>query len=195
MSEKVKLTREQAEAIEKIKGNQLKQIERLLTNPDDYEIIEWSKALLKLSAEEYYDALFEGYEVEETFKVGDCVVLSDGKIVEIIEEGSFTVVVGWITKKLMYKDQIEISKITRHATRQEKWWSEHGREVWELREDDILEYLGDLYIVDCFDSVRVSLKSGIMRKSNYAELFEFVKKHFKIVAFSEDRKDKGHETT
>src|SRR5699024_8339131 len=139
MSEKVKLTREQAEAVE-IRRNM-----NMFENSIKCHITgqfkgDSNKALAELSLDEFIRALYIGYEVEESYEVGDCVVLDDGQIVEIIEDGSCTVVVGWIINRLMYRDQINKSLIKRHATKQERWWAKHGRNVWELKENDILYY-------------------------------------------------------
>lgn len=191
---KVKLTKEQAKAIEKIKANQLEQIERLLANPDDYGIFEWSKVLLKLSPEEYYDALFEGYEIEETFNVRDYVTrIDNGQVIKVIGVNR--------EEKYVYESlsSMHMFKDIRHATPEEiakekerRWWANHGREVWEIREDDLLEYLGNVYIVDCFDSEAIWFRRNKYSYSDYSELVSFVRKHFKVVCFAEDRKDVGH---
>ena len=190
MSEKVKLTREQAEAIKSIRGDinggftpgnirtQLKK--QWMSKP--------YATLNELPFEQFIVAVLGDYEVEGTFEVGDCVVLDDGQIVEIIEDGSCTVVVGWIINRLMYRDQINKSLIKRHATKQERWWAKHGREVWELRRNDLVS-----------DKDGCSYTINLIKK-DYVEFVEFgmrkkvkeIKESFKVICFAEDRKDVDH---
>src|SRR5699024_1767431 len=98
--EKITITKAQAEAIEKCASKEdliKSKLVGLLEHGKDEPIAE-------LTLETLVKALYIGYEVEGTFEVGDCVVLDDGQIVEIIEDGSCTVVVGWIINRLMYRD-------------------------------------------------------------------------------------------
>src|SRR5699024_10052949 len=145
MSEKVKLTKEQAEAIEYIRENSIDANMNLQINGgwDDKRSV-----LGSLSLDEFIRALYIGYEVEETFEVGDTVVLNSGKVVEILEHGwgPNAVVVGWIINRSMYKDMIDKMIINRHATKQEKWWAKHGRKPLELKINDVLLRSDEAYV-------------------------------------------------
>ena len=180
--EKVKLTREQAEEIERYKKNGDEQIDYMIDGHIYDKRPDLKISTLKTS--ELARALYIGYEVEETFKVRDCVVLNDGKIVEIIAEESFTVVVAWIINGQMYRDQINKSLIKRHATKQEKWWAKHGRKPWKIREDDILVCpRGDVYTVQkILDGIVVFKEGGDKPKWE-------IKSGYRVACFAEDRKD------
>jgi len=192
------ITQEQAGAIEKLKAEHFHSLETLFKNPENYCLKDFEKPLLKLTPEKYHDALYIGYEVEPEFKAGQWIYDITDKNKTVIEVAYVTdrrVHGFWKTQHSDIDTNVAIEN-ARHFTkaeiakaRERSWWAKNDRDVWEIREDDILEYLNDLYIVDSFDSERVYLKSGIERKSDYAEPFDFVKKHFKVVAFSEDRKD------
>src|SRR5699024_844646 len=69
MSEKVILTKEQAEAIETKKSTGSAAVAKHLEGWTWKE----NKCLNDLSMEQFVKALYIGYEVEETFKVGDWV--------------------------------------------------------------------------------------------------------------------------
>ena len=128
-----------------------------------------------------------GYEVEETFEVGDAVVLKSGQVVEITEEGSdpCKVVMGWIANGSMYRDEVRISFIARHATEQEKWWAKHGRKVWELKENDLLYYDDEFKEVE-----EVTDIGAIMLSSERVYIpTKTIKNKYSVACFAEDRKD------
>lgn len=183
---KVTLTQDQADAIERFKTSKQHAIRRYVNRS-----FRKSTCLYDITLDELICALYIGYEVEPEFKVGDWVVTSDFlEPIRKVKEVNDRLLVD--NTRIVWRDFGEI----RHATPEEiakekerRWWAKHGREPWEIKEDDVLEYLGDLYIIDCFDSEKICLKSGIERKTDYEETFDFVKKHFKVVCFAEDRKD------
>src|SRR5690625_7283709 len=74
MTEKVKVTREQAEAIERIKTEQIKRFEEVKKNKTAYLLTDWEKPLFELDSKHLQDALYIGYEVEPEFNKGDFVV-------------------------------------------------------------------------------------------------------------------------
>src|SRR5699024_8891965 len=80
----------------------------------------------------------------------------------------------------------------RHATpeeiakeKQRRWWAKHGREVWELRENDILYYDDEFKEVE-----EVSEIGAIMLSSErvYTPI-ETIKNKYSVACFAEDRKD------
>lgn len=203
--DKVKLTQAQAGALESINRRfQLRHggIGVLLEShiKHKWEGDNW-KYMNELSVDDVVRALYIGYEVKPEFKVGDWVRVSWSNtypgIYKVTKTGVRSVAgnengieIDWANNSRPSLDIVGYATPEEIAKEKERrWWKSHNRDVWEIREDDTLEYLGDLYIVDSFDSERVGLKSGIERKTNYAEPFHFVKKHFRIVCFAEDRKD------
>src|SRR5699024_208683 len=161
---KVKLTREQAEAIGDV-----------ITYGTKEEAVEshiekgWSfkeyLCLNALSTDEFIRALYIGYEVEETFEVGDWVKdTSTNAVIKINDR--------------QHRNNLIDSRHTtsRHATpeenakeKQRKWWAKHGRGVKELKKGDITKNA-----------------NGKMIEINHAEQLP---DRFKIVCFVEDRKD------
>lgn len=69
----IKLTKNQADAVEKIKIEQRKMIETIKAHPNLYRVEKWEKPLFELETDDIQRALFDGYEVEPEFKVGDWV--------------------------------------------------------------------------------------------------------------------------
>ena len=130
--------------------------------------------------DELIRALYIGYEVEETFEVGDWIYSKQvEKIIQINDEGSLA---GYNTFPTYYRhatpEEIEEEK-------QRRWWAEHGRDVWELRENDIL------YYDDEFKEVEdVSEIGAIMLSSErvYTPI-ETIKNKYSVACFAEDRKD------
>src|SRR5699024_7802523 len=152
--EKVKLTQEQAWMIENHGGA----IERLMRK---HHMKNCPTYIDELTTQQVVDAYFGGYEVEETFKVGDWVVRTkelghqnfyEGKIFKVKRIDK-----GYLTGDLLVVDNDDNSEHLfgniRHATPEEierekqrrwhmnaerRWWKEHGRDVWELKKGDLL---------------------------------------------------------
>lgn len=198
--EKVKITQEQADAIERWVDKDQLLIARatgLLNHGEDESIAE-------LEINTLAKAIYIGYEVEPEFKVGEWVVLEDGYIgeIEFINEVEGWANIGYSkdTKErgVCLAATYDLIDIVRHATpseiveeKERRWWRKNGRDVWELREDDILDYLGDLLIVDSFDSEEVYFKSNKYDSSTnkYSETPSYVQENFKVVTFAENRLD------
>lgn len=197
---KVVLTKEQAEAIEKIKkdvkggityGNIEAQLHKRWTLPT-------FKSLNTLNIKEFLDALYIGYEVEPEFKVGDWVVTESGYIGEI---EFINKVEGWANvgyskdtkiRGVCLAKTFNLTAIERHATDEEiatekerRWWEKNGREVWELKEGDILisKKTDKVYEVG-----RVS-DNVIKLNVSYYHIND-VKQDFKVACFAEQRLDK-----
>src|SRR5690606_29085439 len=149
--EKVKVTREQAEAIEYLKKllsdtSERKRNLQLIKEKLDHDY-HWEspnfKAANEIPDDIFIAALHYGYEVEPKFEVGDWVVI------DYKEHGTKVgKIKGYIKKDAFYIDNNHAAGSimnTRHATPEEivaekerRWWAKHGRDVWELREGDIL---------------------------------------------------------
>ena len=192
---KVKVTKEQAEAIEK---ESYRDYENILY---DYLVVSnYDEKFKGLTFGGLYRALHQGYEVEPEFKKGDFVVWH-GLVVEIKHpQTNDHKDDGRCYFTLERSDGSTYENITRdeirHATpaeiaeeKERRFFAKHGRELWELREDDILKYLGDVLIVDSFDSEEVCFKSNASGAVVYTKNFNFVTDNFKFVAFAEDRLD------
>lgn len=196
MTEKIKLTAEQAKAIEILLRTRSK--ENILNlhassipwdgNNADY--------LNKLSQADLAKSLLIGYEVEMNYKVGDWVrywrkdrLTRFGKLTYInYEKGLAQFDNCTITKK--------IEDITRHATPEEveiekerRWWKSHDREVWELKQGDILMATRRrLYEVTATPkSHRFNSYTG---NDNYDfDIEECKRDNWEVVCFRDDRKD------
>lgn len=187
--EKVKLTREQANAIEyalqevdEYKGN----LDRLLRHAS-MNNVNFRNELHLLDTIDIVTlakALYIGYEVEPEFKVGDWVVnISNGyiKLIENEREANF-----------LNNDYIKRHEL-RHATSEEiaeekerRWWAKHGREVWELKVGDFLinEKLGTIEEVK-----EIKWQKYLIGKwTAYMEL-DYIKDNYSVAFFVEDRKD------
>ncbi|GGN64443.1 hypothetical protein [Oceanobacillus indicireducens] len=135
---KVILTKEQAKAMEELKSEHLTgEVVKIHLND------RWSlglESLNDLTVDEFAQAYYseDGYEVEPEYKVGDHVINQEGRVVEILEDGRASFSLGFIDNGKMFKEETPKSCILRHATKEEVWWASHGREPWELKNNDIL---------------------------------------------------------
>src|SRR5699024_6673411 len=140
-----------------------------------------NRCLNDLSILDMARALYEGYEVEETFKVGDWVKdTSTNAVIKI--------------KDRQHRNNINDPRYStvRHATpeeiaeeKQRRWWAKHGREVWELRENDILYYDDEFKEVE-----EVAGIGAIMLSSERVYLpIETIKNKYSVACFADDRKD------
>lgn len=186
---KIKITQEQAEAIEYAMNEKSKEF--LLrrhgyvrfNNYDEFE--SELEPLNSLGTFDLARAMIEGYEVEPEFSYKDWVVFKGHKkddivtrIVEV-EHGNDTVLTDY--KIGGYVQRFPFEKI-RHATpseiaeeKERRWWRKHGRDVWSVEDGDIVRKKSDGF---CFD---VAVYSPEHFKEN-SELYE-------IACFWEDRLD------
>ena len=179
MSEKIKVTQKQADAIEEYKRCQRSNHYQESVNKQRYNLY-LAKCLLDLTSSEFMDALYIGYEVEPVFEVGDWVKSLVGKGTGKIKD---------IDKYDYYTDFAFVSSkrdlTIRHATPEEiaeeqerRWWNKHGRELREVKKGDLLKRTedGHLFIINhlplFYDEVE-DLKNG----------------RLKVVCFSESRLD------
>jgi len=175
--EKVKLTKEQAEGIQK-----------LYTFIHDNDVLN-----LEFTARELSEIIKYGYEVEETFEVGDWVVYDNG-----VERGY-----GYKTNQIKDVDEqkayfderrsMNLSSL-RHATpeeiaeeKQRRWWESNNRAVWELKEGDILK---DIYQREIHEVVGIGFMGSVMFEgdTSYRAVDEIENK-CTVVCLAEDRKD------
>lgn len=192
MSEKVRLTKEQARAVEVFKDNNLTlkdyAYENLSEELDPIQI---------LGIDKMARALYVGYEIEPELDVGDWVISKvTGEIGKITHLKSNGYVVTDI-KLVDYKDDVflvdkpdwflkktpeEIAK-----EKQRRWWAKHGRGVWELKERDLLRQVHD----NTKHEVRRMYKDGSVSFVNDSGALSklSIQSHYKVICFAEDRKD------
>lgn len=191
--EKVKLTQEQADAVEsKMNTTDID----LIMDLHRYKDARWgndSEALNELSNSELAKALYIGYEVEPEFKIGDW------KVVEYSRE------IGQVVEYFKEKQRVELdcSYFTykkgdlRDATPEEiaeekeyRFWKRNGRNVWELRFDDLLIHKEKHELIRVVDvqfkgEVIVFINAGYRESLNIS----YVKQMYNVVCFADDRKD------
>lgn len=195
---KVKLTREQAEALEEVMKDRTKtSLIRESANPfmsaGGYMCEKNHIVFNEIDLETLIKALYIGYEVEETFKVGDWIVTKDGMVAEIIDVCMF------------HKDSVALYEVDgrhsfatlRHATpeeiakeKQRRWWAKHGREVWELRKGDVIEKLCSPYDFEAWEITGTD-EQYIYAKDNHMinPKTTQMDANYRVICFAEDRKD------
>jgi len=208
--EKVKLTQEQADAINNLMEKRTKDsIVRERANPFSQAGAYVGKSNDIVFKEMDFDtlikALYIGYEVEPDFKVGDWVITrafgkSHKNRALKIRKTNKNYTTG---KSYYYFENTDephyncyLEDIDRHATpeeiakeKQRIWWAKHDRGVWELREGVALKAVDGgclVEVCEVFDSHNVGL-TGVIPHVKISEL----KEGYKVVYFAEDRKDLG----
>jgi len=194
MSEKVRLTKEQAKAVEVFKDNNLTlkdyAYENLSEELDPIQI---------LGIDKMARALYVGYEIEPEFRVGDWVV----RTVDLEEHYKSGVVfkIAKVDNGVLYDDResVLLESTIRHATpeeieeeKQRRWWAKHGRGVWELKEGDVLNLNGHTYYI--VDQVDADGTYWLVSKDGPGTLTQEIlieedTWEWRIVYFAEDRKD------
>lgn len=174
--EKVKITQEQANAIERIKDKDYA-INVLVAGkrPDN--------PLCELEVSELAKAFYIGYEVEPEFKVGDWAYNKQtNRVFQVIDGLSENMNNEANREHLRHATDEEISK-----EKERRWWAKHGRGVWELKKNDVIfnQSYVDWYpdIIKNTNKYNVELLDGnfIPRK--------LVMRDYKVVCFADDRKD------
>lgn len=191
---KVKLTKEQAAGVESIKNTIHENIKELTVFPSRY--YEEQRPLSELEVAVIEEAVFHGYEVEETFEAGDWVS-SDyhdlvGQVVALECD-------GWLRIEDSKSARLSIahSKHFKHATKREeekakriKFFIKNNREDWELKHEDIIYHTGiqEYFFIDDIDGGLLHLYA-ISGGEFYQYKIEEIKENFIVVCFAKDRKD------
>lgn len=192
--EKVKLTQEQADTIERLKKHHRYEIERFKRNPNHFA--DWLLPIKDIDIEHIEHACREGYEVEPEFKEGNWVTHEDGivsKVTSIDERDIITTDYRLNNGGSKYMNTF--AKYFRHATPKEvakeqerRWWEKHGRDPWEMKRGDLILHDGDLLFVNKTDFDDYFA----LEASNYhlnTRLSEYHVRQCKVICFAEDRKD------
>ena len=193
MSEKVKITRDQAEALKKFPENKKSDIVR------QHIVGRWLNeyiTLNHLNTDELIKALYIGYEVEPEYSVGDYVVTDTGIIGKITHFNPDNDNHAFLDVKLnngtgRYANTF--IRYFRHATSSEiaaekerRWWRRHGRDVWELREKDMLiDSHGNVHEVT---GVPYDLDSRYYLDYVAINFYE-IKGKYSVLVFAENRLD------
>ena len=181
--EKVKLTREQAEMIKNHK--EAKEFERLMQK---HRMKGLPTHIDELTTQQVVDAYFDGYEVEETFKVGDWVMHELSKWL------------GEVTR--IYEDELNVlrlgdgyiwnKKYVRHATpeeiaeeKQRRWWARHGRDVYEFKAGDLIKCEDTTSEVESPEEDLIWIKMNGAKGTLPEKLYQGIE----VICFAEDRKD------
>ena len=181
MSEKVKLTRNQVEALRNAVGRYGEDL-TVIRHAERYFHKEDEQVLTELTTAEVAKALYIGYEVEETFEVGDWVKdTSTNAVIKINDRQHRNNLIDPRHTTIRHATPEEIAK-----EKQRRWWAKHGRDVWELRDGDLLrsndtKKTYELNNQTSYGAWFEGLTSGIAHR--------VVKRNYKIVCFAEDRKD------
>jgi hypothetical protein len=192
MSEKVVITKEQAEAIENLEPETPKSsIVKAHLNHKGMWGSDMSP-LNALHADKLIQALYIGYEVEPEFNVGDWITDTiTGKVAKIDHRG-VSESQAWVDD-----DTFNFFENFRHATpgeiaaeKERRWWSKHGRDVWELREKDMLiDSHGNVHEVT---GVPHDLDSRYYL--DYVAInFDEIKGKYSVLVFAENRLDINHD--
>lgn len=194
MSEKVKLTQEQADWIEKYTLTQ-EQVDYMIDiqphrKRPDSPIVDWSVSKLA-------KALYTGYEVEPEYGI-DCWVLYENEQCQDVVTKIIDIQYG--NNRVQFdsiSDWQHIKSIQRHATPEEiakekerRWWAKHGREPWELKEDDVLTRNDDGF--PWFVGKKRDSLPGYYLDGEHFNL-EDIRNNYRVIVFVHDRKDVDHE--
>lgn len=188
--EKVKLTKEQAEAIKRITTKSVAVGIHIETG--------WKTGrnlcLNELTTDELIKALYIGYEVEPEIKVGDFVdigLFGISKIAEVTGVKGDTIAINGSDEYHEFKINRVLTDEEKQEEKQRRWWAKHDRKAWELKQKDILVKNNCESIVDHVGKEKVVLiKNGF---KVVVKMFN-IKKHYRVRYFAEDRKDIKEET-
>lgn len=200
---KVKITQEQADAVERFKTEQYKSLKKEKEYPSS-RFVEWALPLFELDADDIHDALYIGYEVEPEFKAGDWVVYKSNihkmpivrKVVEINQHISGVT----LDRELIIAPLNELRHATESEISEEKerrFFAKHGRKPWELKGKDLIADTMDglLEIIKETDSRNGYWAYSFFGHNNYvigkAELLVGgLTGRFEVACFSENRLDR-----
>src|SRR5699024_4189942 len=137
---------------------------------------------------------------------GDWVVWEDktiGKVKKIVDDViTIDVELGYLKDngKIAYANTL--TRYFRHATPEEiakekerRWWANHDRNLWELKEGDILiskkkPHSCIVKFVEATDENATLLVDGIQDEFyEGSETLEYMREEYKVFCFVEDRKD------
>lgn len=172
MTEKVKITREQAEAIKWLKERVFTAEDVIVshaTRPNNWTL-DQNKALNGMPLLNLIDAYRFGYEVEEEYKVGDWVADTlSGSIGKVVRVGNdFVELDGGEVPSFDYARHATPEEIK--AEQERRVWAKIGRGVMEFRHGDSARHINDSSISD-IDFLKACYKAGTLKGFYPAESF------------------------
>src|SRR5690625_1933474 len=188
---KVVLTQEQANAIEAFRI--LEQNNKQILKYNFHKLPEidkdtFAEPINEMDFDTLVKALYIGYEVEPEINVGDWVLKNEiDKTLQLDEIN--------VNALNEYKNMEHIRNATDEEIAQEKerrWSKKHNRDVWELKEGDVLDLNGHTFhIVDQVDDDKTY---WLVSKDGPRTATQEILKNedtwdWRVVYFSEDRKD------
>lgn len=200
--EKVKITQEQADAIEWLLNTKESQITEGATDWDKEGIViahcrcdvgwyEQASPLNHMCRRKLIKALYIGYEVEPRFKEDDYVVIKEtGEVAQIQPHPPAFPYPDYLLSCNGCFTSHHVDEL-RHATKQEIWWFENNREVWQLKKGDIIRKFvvnGEFYEVTNVDGEFIGL-FDIGRSRMETEEIDIVSGGYIVVCFTHDRID------
>lgn len=188
--ERVRVTQEQADAVEGIRNHHRYELERFKKNPSRFA--GWLLPIKEMDVLDIEKAFRGDYEVEPEYKVGDWVVNKNlaniGKIknIELLKSGEEYFRGFWSNGSPMHCLK---GNLKRHAIPEEiaeekerRWWERQGRKFREIREGDIVEIYHHVEEVN-----RVKNAGKDIYVANFIHAFRPEK--INVVCLAEDRKD------
>ena len=202
--EKVKLTQEQADTIEDLKKKYSS--EQIVGTNVRGRVHNRPVKLAELNLDTLIRALYIGYEIEETFEIGDWVYVRGifdaspevAKVTNvyanrIVLDNGFDLGKGSVTPETVRR----ATESETAAEKQRRWWANRYREVYEYRENDVVHcqrfnYEG-IYIVESNEYGKDAFGNRLVRVFNRhvydGKILSFDAKVLRIICFAEDRKD------
>ena len=184
---KVILTQEQADAVKKLKESIKANHEKFRDN-HQCNLADWEYVLLDIPTEKYLNAIFEGYEVAPTFKIGDWAthkLTGDVGVIKLVNSESIRCengMGGWIND-FRHAIPEEIAE-----EKERRFFAKHGRKPWELRTNDVL--VNNANKKDIFSMVSVNKEKGKYYDSTHTYYtLEDLKNSYKVLCFAEQRLD------
>ncbi|MEF3330597.1 MULTISPECIES: hypothetical protein [Oceanobacillus] len=198
--EKIQLTQEQADVIERKKNKMDFEKSNIVEcHVKSHWEFDENLFLNKLSTDELCRLLYtpNSYEIITEFKLGDWVInIHSGDIGQVEEIKKVEGALG-NNERIIVNSTINYPHSLRHATPEEiqkeiecRWWNNHGREVWEIREGDILKNETHYpYFVTRGNRTEQGLERTPSLNCIFMEIDE-IKSRFKVSCFVEQRLDK-----
>ena len=203
MTQKVVLTQEQADAVESAKKRYgkdqfLYEFSRMLHEISPLQFTGSLGPINDLALHRVAKALYIGYEVEPSIKIGDFVdigLFGISKIAEVTGVKGNAIAINGSEEYHEFKINRVLTDEEKQEEKQRRWWAEHGRKVWELREGDCLiskydKHTCQVKFVEASDEDSVLLADGISDEYYEGEHdLQILRDSYKVFCFVEDRKD------
>ena len=190
--EKVTLTQEQADAIEEIKNKGIP----CTWKSDGWEVRR-VEAINNLNLDEFMKAIYKGYEVEPSIKIGDFVdigLFGISKIAEVTGVKGNAIAINGSEEYHEFKINRVLTDEEKQEEKQRRWWARHSRDVWELKRGDILRKLCSPLDFEAVEVARIDgefIRLMDNRRINYKTTQMNI--NYLVICFAENREDVHYE--